>query len=222
MKCRMCVWSGMAWTKINAIGGFRLSIPGGLPDRLWCDAFEIGDRHKDPAGINQSGSLSSFQEQVASMKRLLILVWIVGVAVLVPMGNQGHCAGFVDTLFIRVAATFGDAHAQYNLGLMYESGDGVKKDLKKAWDWFHKSAAQGLPDAQNKLGIMYEHKVIGGLRNKKDKAYAYAYYHLAALKGNKDAAENRDILGRAMSSQELEDGQSMIMQFSESSAGKSK
>ncbi|MBF0271257.1 MAG: sel1 repeat family protein [Magnetococcales bacterium] len=156
------------------------------------------------------------------MQRVLCFVWIIGFSVLVPMGNMGHCAGRMDTVFVRVAATFGDADAQYNLGLMYETGDGVQKDIKKAWDWFHRAAEQGLPEAQNKLGIMYEHKVIGGLRNKKDKAYAYAYYHLAAMKGNKDAAENRDILGRSMSSQELEDGQSMIMQFSESFSGKSK
>ena len=33
----------------------------------------------------------------------------------------------------------GDAKAQYNLGIMYENGQGVKQDYKKAKEWFGKA-----------------------------------------------------------------------------------
>ncbi|GBC22425.1 kinase-like domain-containing protein [Rhizophagus irregularis DAOM 181602=DAOM 197198] len=44
-----------------------------------------------------------------------------------------------------------DVHAQYNLALMYEKGDGITKYIDKAIYWYKKSAKQGNQDAQNKL-----------------------------------------------------------------------
>ena len=45
----------------------------------------------------------------------------------------------------------GNAHAQFNLGLLYELGRGLPKDLEKAQDWYKLAAAQGHWDAQYKL-----------------------------------------------------------------------
>ena len=42
----------------------------------------------------------------------------------------------------KKAAEKGDATAQYNLGLMYEHGKGVAKDLHLALHWYNKAAAQ--------------------------------------------------------------------------------
>ena len=46
----------------------------------------------------------------------------------------------------------GDINAQFNMGLMYENGDGVPKDDKKAVYWWTKSAEQGSMLAQYYLG----------------------------------------------------------------------
>ncbi len=49
----------------------------------------------------------------------------------------------------------GDAQAQYELGLMYELGMGVNKDLDQAFAWYQKSANQAYAKAQYNLGIFY-------------------------------------------------------------------
>ena len=50
----------------------------------------------------------------------------------------------------------GDANSQYNLGLMYSRGEGVKQDDVEAAKWFRKAAEQGEAEAQFKLAMMYE------------------------------------------------------------------
>ncbi len=52
-------------------------------------------------------------------------------------------------------ANQGNAKAQYDLGLMYELGMGVKKDLNHAFVWYQKSADQDYAKAQYNLGIFY-------------------------------------------------------------------
>ena len=49
----------------------------------------------------------------------------------------------------------GDAAAQYNLGLCYHTGFGVKKDLNKALMWYKKSAAQNCARGQNAMAYYY-------------------------------------------------------------------
>jgi TPR repeat protein len=53
-------------------------------------------------------------------------------------------------------AEAGDAAAQYSLGKLFEHGEGpVGQDVAKAVQWYRAAAAQGLPAAQNNLGLMY-------------------------------------------------------------------
>ncbi|MEH8027640.1 tetratricopeptide repeat protein [Gallibacterium anatis] len=49
----------------------------------------------------------------------------------------------------------GDANSQYNLGLMYSRGEGVKQDDAEAMKWWRKAAEQGLSIAQYNLGVGY-------------------------------------------------------------------
>lgn len=49
----------------------------------------------------------------------------------------------------------GDMAAQYKVGMMYEEGTGVERDLSKAALWYEKSAWQGYADAQYTLALMY-------------------------------------------------------------------
>ena len=49
------------------------------------------------------------------------------------------------------AAEQGYAQAQFNLGLMYGRGEGVRQDYAEAVNWFRKAARQGHSDAQSFL-----------------------------------------------------------------------
>ena len=49
----------------------------------------------------------------------------------------------------------GDSKAQYNLGVCYFKGDGVKQDFAKSAEWFKKSSDQGYGHAQCFLALCY-------------------------------------------------------------------
>src|SRR5262245_9693658 len=55
----------------------------------------------------------------------------------------------------RKAAEKGDVDAAYNLGVLYATGKGVKKDEKEAAKWYEKAAAKGDAGALTALGITY-------------------------------------------------------------------
>ena len=44
---------------------------------------------------------------------------------------------------LREATELGDAEAQYNLGVMYDNGQGVVKDKDEAVNWYRRAAEQG-------------------------------------------------------------------------------
>ena len=96
-------------------------------------------------------------------------------------------------------AEAGDAKAQYNLGLAFyngfkgpsvEVGAGIRrskiiliKNTSVATDWFKKSAAQGLPEAQFMLGKCY----LAGNGVEKNKEEAMKWLKEATDQGNKEA-----------------------------------
>jgi Sel1 repeat len=65
----------------------------------------------------------------------------------------------------------GDHRAMYALGSMYSSGQGVEKDLKKAYKLFYEAAQNGRADAMHKLGLMYE--TGQGIKQSDKKAIRY-------------------------------------------------
>ncbi len=77
---------------------------------------------------------------------------------------------------LRPLAEQGIATAQYNLGVMYETSEGVPQDYAEAVRWYRLAAAQGYADAQYNLGVMYA-KGQGGPR---DYVQAHMWLTLAA------------------------------------------
>ena len=49
----------------------------------------------------------------------------------------------------------GDPEAEFELGSMYEKGEGTGTDLREAARWYWKAAYQGLAQAQSALGMLY-------------------------------------------------------------------
>ena len=73
----------------------------------------------------------------------------------------------------------GYAFAQYNLGILYEYGNGVPKDYVEAVKWYRLSAEQGYAISQYSLGLMYNN----GYGVLKDKAEAVKWWRLSAEQG---------------------------------------
>ena len=65
----------------------------------------------------------------------------------------------IDELYKK--AQSGDAQAQYDLGICYESGDGVSVDYTRAAALFVKAAEQGLADARFHLTRNYKKNSMG-------------------------------------------------------------
>lgn len=61
-------------------------------------------------------------------------------------------------IYTQLAAE-GNAKAEYNLGQMYLSGDGVSQDMDQATHWFRRSAEHGFAEAQYMLGSLHFHRV---------------------------------------------------------------
>jgi TPR repeat protein len=82
----------------------------------------------------------------------------------------------------RSMADQGLAIAQFNVGLMYDNGQGVSKNEVQAMKWYRLAADQGRSDAQYQLGHLYY---------KQDNyAEATKWFHLAADQGRADAQSN--------------------------------
>ena len=93
----------------------------------------------------------------------------------------------------------GDAKAQNGLAVMYYTGEAISKDAsgktlsndpEKAAAWFHRSAAQGYPDAQFNLGLLY----ANGEGVPKDPGKAVELFQKAADQGNSDAQNNLGVM----------------------------
>jgi len=84
---------------------------------------------------------------------------------------------------LRTLAGKGDATAAFNLGVIYQGGDGVPKDVEVAAQWYLKAAEQGYADAQYSLGWMYD----AGEGRPKNALLAAKWYGKAAEQGNADA-----------------------------------
>ncbi len=174
------------------------------------------------------------------MRFVLAVAMALGV-----MGGAGQAAaGFAEAMAAyRIAdyrtayreflplAEKGMAAAQYKLGVMYENGQGVPRDLAAAEKWYALAAEKGYSIAQYNLGFVHyvqndiaattewwsraaeggdEQAMFSlgflfaqGDRTPRDPVRAHMWYDLAAAHGSADAAYRRDELARRMSTAEV-------------------
>ena len=119
------------------------------------------------------------------MRRLLGGVLVV----LLVSGVAGAQTVSTDTpkiAALRVKANAGDADAQYNLGRIYDNGQGVPQDYGQAAAWYRKAAEQGTAPAQRDLGLLY-YQGAGVAKSVPD---AYYWLALAAQQGLTDARQS--------------------------------
>src|SRR6266481_3215484 len=137
----------------------------------------IGDQH------NQEQSC-----QTMKLKRAIAAIVLVSAfAAPVAAGTfedavDAHARGdYAKALrLIRPLANDGDAPAQFNLGLMYTTGQGVQQDNAAAALWFRKAAEQGYALAQSNLGTLY----LYGRGVTQDDTAAVMWFRKAADQGD--------------------------------------
>jgi len=93
------------------------------------------------------------------------------------------------TLWLPLAEN-GDANAQNYLGILYYLGFGVKKDYKKALEWYERAAKAGHADAQRNYGDM----INFGRGIQRSNQEAYKWYFAASQQGNQKAARQIEVL----------------------------
>jgi hypothetical protein len=87
-------------------------------------------------------------------------------------------------------AEAGDPIAQFNLGLMYDLGDGVPQDDAEAARWYRRAAEQGVVEAQNNVGHMH----ANGEGVLQDDVEALRWYRMAADQGHAKAQHNLGVM----------------------------
>ena len=88
---------------------------------------------------------------------------------------------------------------------MYDTGEGVPEDDRKALRWFRKAAEHGLARAQNNLGRMYAE----GQGVLEDYVKAYAWFNVAAAQGDKAASLLKNWLRPRMTAEQVAEAQKL-------------
>ena len=104
---------------------------------------------------------------------------------------------------IRPLAVQGVDWAQFNLALMYDTGQGVVQDYAEAVKWYRLAAAQGNAPAQYNLGLKYAR----GQGVVQDYIRAHMWFNLAAVSGLNNAAKDRDNAASLMTPQQIGEAQ---------------
>ena len=111
----------------------------------------------------------------------------------------------------KLAAKQGHANAQFNLGVAYYYGEDIVQDYKSAFNLFEQVAEQGYAVGgvegiiQFQLGLMY----ANGEGVIQDYTRAHMWWNIAASLGDKDAIENRDMVAKEMTPEDISKAQSM-------------
>ena len=130
-------------------------------------------------------------------------------ALLLFMYSASATDGFKTT---KQAAEQGDASAQFNLGFMYDLGEGVPENDAEAVRLFRLAAEQGYAEAQHNLGLKYAR----GEGVPEDDVQAYAWFSLAATQGQGFAQKGKNILAKNMTREQIAEAQKLSQKYWES------
>ena len=105
------------------------------------------------------------------------------------------------------AARSGNADAEELIGVMYAMGLGVKRDDRRAFEWYLRSSMKGHPGAQSGVGWYYE---VGRGMESPDLVRAYMWYVLSAIGGDPDAAISQEEVVKKMTPEQIEEAHIFI------------
>ncbi len=113
----------------------------------------------------------------------------------------------------------GDAAAQNNVGVLYESSTGVYRSDRAAEQWYRKAAEQGLPEAQYNLAAILAADLMAGKEgddaeeNQRRFIEAYTWLTLAAAQDHPDAAEGVRRMRKHMTPYQIGEAQRRVWEW---------
>ena len=111
----------------------------------------------------------------------------------------------------RLAGEIGHKDAQFNLGLMYETGLGVSLDYKEAVKWYTLSAEQRVSKAQLYLGHLY----VVGNGVMKNYVQAHMWFNISGKNAQDEGCKNRDIIEREMTLDSITEAKKLAREWME-------
>ncbi|RVU84854.1 sel1 repeat family protein [Leucothrix sargassi] len=106
-------------------------------------------------------------------------------------------------------AQAGNADAEELIGVMYAMGLGVKKDDRRAFEWYMRASMKAHPGAQS--GIAWHYEVGRGVEV--DLVRAYMWYVLSAIGGDPDAAISQEEVIKKMTPEQVKEAQILIEDY---------
>jgi uncharacterized protein len=114
--------------------------------------------------------------------------------------------------WFRLAASEGDAPAQFNLGVMYAEGRGVPQDYAEAVHWYRLAADRSHAQAQYNLALLY----AKGEGVSPDYVSAHMWFNLAAahfpasdVPNHELAVRNRSLVAKKMTREQISEAQNL-------------
>ena len=176
--------------------------------KAWCSLWEQKEEQQTTVTeakekkVKQSKIKSTAKKEVSHVgsgsrvfwRNIALVSFVVGIVVLSVVGLYTFQAG-QEVEELKLAAERGDVSAQFNLGWIYDNGEGIPQDYVEAAKWYQMAAEQGNALAQYMLGEMY----LTGKGVLQDDDEAFKWYRMAAeqedveaLKWFRMAAEQGD------------------------------
>ena len=117
--------------------------------------------------------------------------------------------------WFRLSAEQGNIGAKTNLGWMHDYGYGVPQDRKEAIRLYRHSAELGNIYAQYNLGIINDN----GEGVPQDYNLAHMWWTLSGSQGLEDAVENRRLLEKEMTPDQIAEAQKLANEWMEKNKG---
>lgn len=118
-------------------------------------------------------------------------------------------------MWYRKAADQGDAQAQYNLGIAYDQGNGVRHDVTEAFHWFLRAAERGHAEAQFNVAISYGQ----GNGIAENQVEGLKWLILSASGGYSKATEVRNVVGQQYSRSQVSEAERLATQWRSAKEG---
>ena len=135
--------------------------------------------------------------------RLCIAISTACLSVVASAADEKRYGISVDSAELSILMGF------HSRGVDLDLGRYGPADRAEAARWYRKAAVLGFPLAQYRLGRHYE----SGRGLPKDYVLAYFWYNLAAARGDDLAAEDRDVLAKSMTQEEIMEAQRLSRQL---------